>query len=273
VSAGSLVTQFRALHNQRVSTARALLVLPNAWDALSARLFETAGAEAVATSSAVLAWAHGYRDGEQLPVDTLVSTVREIASRSSIPTSVDLERGYASQPERVAELVERLLHAGAVGINLEDAAGSPHALADKIKAVRARVGAKVFINARTCIVLHGKVSADQLVRELIERARLFEAAGADGLFVPLLHQPGAVEALARESKLPLNIMWIPGLPSYAELAALGVRRISAGPRLGQLAYQAAAQAARGWLEQADNAALAQGGALDYLQANALWSAS
>ena len=235
---------------------------------LSARLFEDEGAEAIATTSAVLAWAHGYRDGEELPIDTLVNAVSEITARVSIPTSVDFERGYANDPQEVAALVERLLNAGAVGVNLEDAAASPQALADKIKAVRARVGSRVFINARTCIVLQGKVRGDNVASEVIERARLFEAAGADGLFVPRLTDPAAIRAVTRAVKLPLNIVELPGLPAFEELAALGVRRLSAGPHLGQVAYAAAVAATRSWLGHND--ALPHNADLDYPRANALF---
>jgi 2-methylisocitrate lyase-like PEP mutase family enzyme len=266
------IEQFRSLHQPRVASARrALLVLPNAWDALSARLVEEAGAEAIATTSAVLAWAHGYRDGERLPFETLLRSVQEITARVHIPTSVDFERGYADEPARVAELVDRLFHAGAVGVNLEDGAASPEALGDKIRAVRARVGAGVFINARTCVVLHGKVSGEGAAREVIERARVFEAAGADGLFVPRLHERSAIEAIARATKLPLNIVASPGLPPLADLAAMGVRRLSAGPQLGQVAYSAAAEAARAWLSDG-SCALPNVANLDYARANALFEA-
>ena len=259
-----LIERFRALHRGP------LLMLPNAWDALSARLFEEAGARAVATSSAVLAWAHGYADGEKLPLERLLGSVREIASKLRVPTSVDLERGYAREPERVAEAVSAVLDAGAVGVNLEDGAEAAEHLADKLRAVRARLGPRVFLNARTCVVLHGKVSGEAAVREVLERARLFEQAGADGLFVPLLHDPNAIAAVARGTRLPLNVMALPGLPPPAALAKRGAQRLSAATRLGSLAYGAAARTARAWLEQVGTAALDRAEHLDYFQTNALW---
>lgn len=264
--------RFRTLHGPRTADQPPLLILPNAWDALSARTFEAAGAEAIATSSAALAWAHGYADGEQLPLDVLLSAVSEITRRSGVPTSVDFERGYAEQPERVADAIGRVRQAGAVGVNLEDGAEDPQLLAAKIRAIRARFGARIFINARTCVVLRGKVTGEAAVHEVLERARLFEAAGADSLFVPLLADPGAIAAVVRGTKLPLNVIWLPKLPPPAALAELGVRRLSAGTRLGSLAYQTATNAVRAWLQQADDTALKQGPSLDYREINALWSA-
>jgi 2-methylisocitrate lyase-like PEP mutase family enzyme len=261
--------QFRALHQQ---PSAALLVLPNAWDALSAHLVESAGAQAVATSSAALAWAHGYRDGEQLPLDSLIESVRDTARNLRVPLTVDLERGYAADPGGVADVVARVVAAGAVGVNLEDGAQAAQLLADKIRAVRARLGSSVFINARTCIVLHGKVSPESCVREILERARLFADAGADGLFVPRLVDVAAIGAIARGSSLPLNLMLVPGLAELPELQRLGVRRLSVGPALAELAYGTARHAARALLERGDYAALAEAELLGYPEANALFAA-
>jgi len=260
------IERFRALHAARSGK---LLVLPNAWDVLSARLFEEAGAEAIATSSAVVAWAHGYGDGQQLPEASLVAAVRELGQRVRVPLSVDVERGYGSEPQAVVELIEQLVAAGAVGINLEDGAADAELLAANIRALRARFGSALFINARTCVVLFGKVSGEAGVREVLERARLYESAGADGLFVPLLSAPQEIAAVAGGTGLPLNVMWVPGLPPPAALAELGARRLSAGTRLGSLAYQTAADAARAWLERGDETQLVQGARVDYAKTNAL----
>ena len=121
---------FNALH------ASGLLILPNAWDAGSARLIETLGARAVATSSAAVCWAHGYADGHHLPVDFLITTVREITRVVSIPVTCDFEGGYADDPATVAENIARVIDAGAVGINIEDGNAPPELLARKIAAVR-----------------------------------------------------------------------------------------------------------------------------------------
>ncbi len=218
--------RFRALHAEGH-----LLVLTNVWDAVSARVVEAAGAEAIATSSAALAWAHGYADGEHLPLDVLVTAVREIAAVVSIPVTVDLERGYADEPSAVVEAVARVADAGAVGVNLEDRCGPPYDLAHKIRACKreARL-ADVFINARIDVFLRPGTQ-DSALEEALARGRAYADAGADGLFVPKVTAPAAIEALVRSTPLPLNVMTVPGLPSVGELRAHGVRRLSAGPWL------------------------------------------
>src|ERR1700733_5879726 len=123
--------QFRALHKPG-----SMLVLPNAWDAASARLAEECGAQAIATSSAAVAWAHGYPDGEALPTETHLAMTAEIVRTVAIPVSVDSEAGFSPDPEKVAELVVALGRAGASGVNLEDGMSPPPLLADKISAIR-----------------------------------------------------------------------------------------------------------------------------------------
>src|SRR5262249_26970594 len=117
---------FHALHQ------RDLLILPNAWDAGSARIIEHAGAKAIATSSAAVAWAHGYPDGEAVPAETLLATVREIARVVGVPVSADVEAGYAPDAEAAGAFSARVIDAGAVGVNVEDGTGAPDLLAAKI---------------------------------------------------------------------------------------------------------------------------------------------
>src|SRR5690349_6824682 len=141
---------FHALHQD------GLLILPNAWDAGSARIIEEAGAKAVATSSAALAWAHGYPDGEALPLATLIAAVREIVRAVRVPVSADFEAGFADDPNTVGDFVERLIEVGAVGINIEDGLGSPDLLCAKIERVRheaARKDVDLWINARLDVYL------------------------------------------------------------------------------------------------------------------------
>jgi 2-methylisocitrate lyase-like PEP mutase family enzyme len=260
------VERFRALHG-----GADLLVLPNVWDALSARLVEEAGAKAVATSSAAVAWSRGYPDGEQLPLEELLRVVRDCARVVRLPITVDLERGYSDDPEAVADAVARVVEAGAVGVNLEDAAEPSAVLAAKIRAVRQRVGNAVFVNARTCVVLRGKVSSDrpvELVEEVSARARAYADASANGLFVPRLVTPEAIGEVVRSTALPLNLMLEPNLPSIPELAALGVRRLSLGPWLAEVAYGAAREVARETL--AGRRARERGTELTYPEANGLF---
>jgi 2-methylisocitrate lyase-like PEP mutase family enzyme len=218
---------FRELHGPG-----RLLVLPNAWDAGSARLIEDCGAAAIATTSAGVAWARGYPDGHGLPTATLLSAVEEIARVVRVPLSVDAEGGYTDDPAAVGELVRRLAEAGAVGINLEDGSGSPELLCAKIAAAKRgaeQAGVDVFVNARVDVVLRALAPAEQAADEIARRAALYRAAGCDGVFAPKLVDPAQVRAVvAAVAPLPLNLLAMPTLAPAEELRALGVRRLSAG---------------------------------------------
>lgn len=240
------VAHFRQLH--RAATP---LVLPNAWDAASARLFEHAGAAAIATTSAGLAWSLGHADGRALPVDEAVGAVARIARVLTVPLSVDIENGYSDDPQAVVDLVQRLLDLGVMGINIEDGRDAPAILAAKIEAIRAflhRTNADLFVNARTDVFLAGLAEPSERVEETIRRATLYSAAGADGLFVPGLREPTEIEDVALATRLPLNVMAWGGLPGAAALYKLGVRRLSAGSAIPQLVWGQAERAARGFLE-------------------------
>jgi 2-methylisocitrate lyase-like PEP mutase family enzyme len=225
---------FRGLHQ-----GPELLVLPNAWDAGTARLIESMGAKAIATTSAGLAWSRGYPDGNALPIDQLIAATRGIARVIRVPLTVDIEAGYSDDPRAVAELVVRILEVGAVGINIEDGAASAELLCKKIAAVRdaaARSGVDLFINTRTDVYLGGIASGDAAIEEVINRASRYRAAGCDGLFVPGLSRGDAMAAIAEAIKpMPLNIMAAPSLPSMDALQKHGVRRLSAGSAIAQAA--------------------------------------
>ena len=225
--------RFRALHT------RGLLRLANAWDAGTARLIEHLGAPAVATTSAGLAWAQGYPDGDALDVDDLLHAVAGIARVIEVPLTVDVEGGYADHPDTVADTVLRVVHAGAAGINLEDGAGDPAVLAAKIRAIRQACtaqGLDVFINARTDVYLRGLAEDGMRVDETLRRAAAYREAGADGLFVPGLVDADAIRAIAADCSLPLNVMLRPQLQDLAALEALGVRRVSTGSALAESMY-------------------------------------
>ncbi|WP_394838533.1 isocitrate lyase/phosphoenolpyruvate mutase family protein [Pendulispora rubella] len=231
---------FRSLH-----APGEMLVLPNAWDCASAALFEASGARATATTSSAMAWSLGYPDGEHVPVALLADVVRRMVRTVSIPVSVDLERGFGATPRDVAESVTRILDAGAVGFNLEDGSGDPKAFAERLHAAREaaqRAGVDAFINARTDVVLHGKLPPEKHVEECLARAEVYAAAGADGFFVPRLSTPPHIEAVAKGTSLPLNVLSGPGLANVATLRQLGVRRLSIGGNLAEVAYEAARRA-------------------------------
>jgi 2-methylisocitrate lyase-like PEP mutase family enzyme len=233
--------EFRRLHQPGQ-----LLVLPNAWDAGSARLIESCGAAAIATTSSGVSWACGYPDGDALPPRLLAAAVARIARVLSVPLTVDVEGGYSSEPGAVGEVVRAVVDAGAVGINLEDGAGPPALLCAKIAAAKtaaAAAGVDLFVNARTDVFLRGLVPPERAVEETVERARQYRAAGCDGIFTPRLSDPQRIRDLVGVIELPLNVMVVPDLPPVVELQRLGVRRVSAGSAIAQVALGSARRAA------------------------------
>ncbi|MGD9982105.1 MAG: isocitrate lyase/phosphoenolpyruvate mutase family protein [Hyphomonadaceae bacterium] len=237
-----------------------LLILPNAWDAASARIVQDAGAKAIATSSAAVAWAQGYADGHHFPVENLIAVVEAIARAVSVPITCDAEGGYSDDPKQAAENVAKLIDAGAVGINLEDGK-QPHELhLKKIEAIRSvaeRKGVNLFINARTDVILKALVPPEQAVEETLRRAAAIEQAGGSGLFVPGIATAAQIRAVVQGTSLPLNIMARPEAPDATHLRDLGVRRLSAATALFNAAMAAAREAAEDFLRDGDSDALWQ----------------
>lgn len=257
---------FRDLH-------RDFLLLPNAWDPGSARLIESLGAKAIATTSAGVAWSRGFPDGDALPVEELLITVRAIARVIRVPLTVDIEGGYSDDPSAVARVVTSVIEAGAVGINIEDGAGSPQRLSAKIEAARrsaSTAGVDFFINVRTDVYLRSLASTDGAVEEVGRRATMYQAAGCDGIFVPGLADGQAIEAIAAAiDPLPLNVMLVPGLPSLTTLRKQGVRRLSAGSAIAQAAFGLSGRLATDFLAGSWNDMFAV--AADYGAMNQLFS--
>ncbi|WP_109477057.1 isocitrate lyase/phosphoenolpyruvate mutase family protein [Paraburkholderia sp. C35] len=242
----STVSQFRQLHVNSTP-----LRLPNVWDAGSARLVESLGAQAIATTSAGFAWALGYPDGRVLPFDEVVGSVRRIARVLKAPVSIDIEHGYSDDPEAVASNVMRLVELGIAGINIEDGHDTPALLAAKIEAIRSAVaaaGADLFINARCDVFLAGLVDKPKLTSESIARGKAYAAAGADGLFLPALANPSDIEEVVGAIQLPLNVMAVPGLADAEALGKLGVKRLSAGGGLSQVVLGKAKMLAQDFLQ-------------------------
>lgn len=259
---------FRALH-----VPGRPLILPNAWDAASARIVEDAGASAVATTSAGLAWALGVADGDRLDRERALEAVARITASVAVPVSADIESGFAKDPAGVADTVRAVLAAGAVGVNIEDALyGGEGVLrsiaeqAERIAAAREAAdaeGVPLFVNARIDTFLRGVGGVDAT----LERAAAFRAAGADGIFVPGAVEPGTVKELADGIEAPLNVLVGPGAPPIAELAALGVARVSAGSGIALAAYAVVRRAARELLDTGTYGA--QTGGLGYGELNSL----
>ena len=214
------------------------LVLPNAWDAASARAVVEAGFPAVATSSVAVAMALGYEDGEGTPPDEMFAAVARIARAVDVPVTADIESGYGLEP---AEIAERLLSAGAVGCNLEDTDHATHRLRDA-NAQRDRLiafkeaaragGVEVVLNARTDVFLRAPNDAPPPIDEGIRRGRLYLESGADCVF-PIGAGPEAlIAALVDGIPSPINVIaGMRGAPGWQRLAALGVRRISYAGRV------------------------------------------
>jgi 2-methylisocitrate lyase-like PEP mutase family enzyme len=250
-------TNAEAFH--RMHAGSELLILANAWDGVSARMLVNLGAKAVATSSAAVAWSHGYPDGNALPVPLLLTSLRDIAHVVTVPMTTDIEGGYSDNPDTVGETVASLLDLGVVGINLEDGRSSPDLLCAKIQAVResaTRAAVRLFVNARTDVFLKKNICGPDTLAEAIARSDRYAEAGADGIFVPGITNADAIKTLAREIPRPLNVMARPGLPPARELRQLGVRRLSAAAWLARVALRAFRETAATFLATGDSDLLA-----------------
>jgi 2-methylisocitrate lyase-like PEP mutase family enzyme len=226
----------RLLLNLHAGPGPVLLV--NAWDIASARIVEDAGFPAIATTSAGIAFAQGFPDGEEIPPSRMFARIREIAEAVNVPVTADVEAGYGDTPDRAAQTARDVMRSGAVGMNFEDATGDPsHPLADlalhleRIRAIRETADnddGGLVLNARTDAYLLEVGEASQRYDECVRRLAAYRDAGADCVFVPGLVDRATIGRLVADVKCPLNILAVPGAPSVPELSALGVRRISLG---------------------------------------------
>ncbi|CAM3539786.1 2-methylisocitrate lyase [Deinococcus saxicola] len=223
---------FRNLHD-------AGFLLPNAWDAASARLFEAAGFPAIGTTSAGIAYARGKRDGQTLTREQMCVEVANIVSTVKIPISADIEAGYGDTPADVALTVRTFLDIGVVGVNLEDATGRPdrplYSLDDQQRRIEAArqaadiAGVPLFLNARTDTYLSAFGDTPQeRWAETVRRGRAYMEAGADSVFVPLLTAPDDITALRAELGGLLTVMAFPGAPTVPEMLRAGASRVSIG---------------------------------------------
>ena len=216
----------------------AILVLPNAWDVSSARIFEDSGFSAIGTSSAGVAFSHGYPDGEKIPRDEMLAAVRRIAEAVEVPVTADMAAGFGNTAEEIAETARAVIAAGAVGMNLEDVVeGTPGVLADlnrqkeiigAVLEAGAGAGIPLVLNARTDIFLYSIGPAETRLVRTIERLNAYRAAGAQSLFAPGVTNKETIAQLARGVAGPLNILATVGTPPVAELQQLGVARVSVG---------------------------------------------
>ena len=224
---------FRKMHDRS-----RILVLPNAWDVASAKIFEAAGFRAVATTSSGVANSLGYPDGEAVSRDEMLDVIRRIARGLNVPLSADIEAGYSSEMEALKNTIRAVIDAGAVGINLEDSIkGGANELfpveiaVARIKAVRetaSAAGVPIVINARTDVFLHAIGEKSARLDHTVSRANAYLAAGADCVFVPGPTSAEIIGSLTSAIKGAINVMVLPGMPSAPELEKLGVARVSTG---------------------------------------------
>jgi 2-methylisocitrate lyase-like PEP mutase family enzyme len=219
----------------RLHIGPAPLVLVNAWDAASARIVERAGAKAIGTTSAGMAWALGYADGERMPAGELLAACARICRVARVPVTVDIERGFGDSTQAVCDVVRALIDMGAAGVNIEDGTlpgtrelAPPEILCERIDALR-RLDARFFINARSDTYFVANDDPAARYADTLRRARLYASAGADGIFVPGMARLEEIAGLAEAVPLPVNVYaGHSKAPPVEVLAGAGVRRISLG---------------------------------------------
>ena len=240
-----LADRFRALHDPA-----APLALANVWDAAGAAIVAAAGAPAVATTSAGVAWGLGAADGGHLDRDLMLGQLaRIVAASGGLPVTADIESGFGATAGDVAETVARVLETGTIGVNIEDSYSSPAdpaaplrpvaEQAERLAAARAAAdiaGIPLYINARIDVFLRGVGEETGRVQATIDRARTYLDAGASGVFLLGVGDPATIAALTAGIDAPVNVGCRPGGPSVAELGELGVARVSMGASTAMAAY-------------------------------------
>jgi 2-methylisocitrate lyase-like PEP mutase family enzyme len=245
--------EFRALHEGEP------FVIPNPWDAGSAKVLAALGFRALATTSGGFAFTLGRADGAATP-DEVFAHVRQLAEATDLPVSVDLENGYGAAPEDAARAIERVAEAGAVGGSIEDwdpGEGRIYGLdeaAERIAAAVASargVGFPFMLTARADNHFRGNPDLD----DTIARLQAFERAGADVLYAPRLRTVDEIRAVCDAVSKPVNVLAVPKL-SMAEIAAAGAQRVSVGANLAWVAYGALAEVAKEINETGDFSGIA-----------------
>src|SRR5688572_10530906 len=236
--------QFYRLHH-----SEKLLVLPNIWDCLGAKLLEDLGYPAVATASASIAFTNGYDDGENIPFEDLLSILKKIAGSTDLPVTADIESGYAEYESQLEKYIQQLLESGIAGINIEDTDKKTKSLfpidiqcrrIKLIKSVSAKWNMPLFINARTDVYTQGNDfnRAESKFDNTIKRGLAYKAAGADCFFPLGMQKNDEIKKAIALLQMPINILIMPGVPELNELNEMGVARISLGPAFLKIAIRA-----------------------------------
>lgn len=221
---------FYKLHQQNQP-----FIIANAWNVKSAQIIEASGYDAIATSSGAIAGSLGYEDNEKMPFSELLYVIQRIKACTTIPLSVDFEKGYTNDLNELNDNIQRLIESGVVGINLEDTQGEEIYLKklNSIKNYLDKNNFKLFINARTDVFIQ---KLDAPLETTLKRAKLYQDAGADGLFVQGVQDPAIIKQITSSTKLPVNIVGTPNLTSVQTIAECGVKRISMAVFLYKATY-------------------------------------
>lgn len=216
------------------------IVLPNAWDPVTARVIASAGAHAIATTSAAMSWAHGRPDGNNLSRFEAIQAIARIVQCTDLPVTADIEAGYGKDDNDLAVTLRGLLDAGVIGINIEDSVGEGQPLREigeatrrvqVARAVASERGIPMYVNARIDTYVGQPVDAADRLDETFRRAEAYLAAGASGIFVPYVLDLSTIEQLVQGIDAPVNILGGPNAPTVSELADAGVARVSTGSSL------------------------------------------
>jgi 2-methylisocitrate lyase-like PEP mutase family enzyme len=240
-------TKFKTFKN--LHEGNGLFILPNAWNAKSALLFQEKNFPAIATSSAAVANSLGYEDGEKMPFADYLFVIKRILASVQVPVTVDMEMGYGRSDEEILTNILRLIELGVAGINIEDSIidktnrvlNDAPVFAKTIEYIKNKLASKnsaLFINVRCDTFI---LNVENKLEETLHRLKMYEATGADGIFLPCISKETDIAEVVGHTKLPVNVMCIPGLPDFETLNKLGVKRASMGPFLFNKVYAEAAK--------------------------------
>jgi len=255
--------QFRKMH-----AGPRILALPNAWDAVSARILEEAGHPAIATSSAAVAFSLGYPDGQRISRNEMLEVVGRIARAVRVPVTADMESGYGTTVKDMSETAKAVVAAGAIGMNLEDVTGDDEGShveislqKEKIRAIReasSSLGVPLVLNARTDIYLMPIGEESTRFERTVERLRAYRQAGADCVFAPGVSDRDTIAKLVKAVAAPLNILASTDCPSLAELEKMGVARVSAGSSVMRATLGLVRRIAKDWMDRGTYDSLLEG---------------
>lgn len=239
----------KALQLYQLHHADNLLILPNIWNVLGAKLLADIGYSAIATASAAIAYTNGHFDGEKIPFSDLFVNLTKIANSVNVPVTADIESGYTDDNVQLQENIKQLIKTGIAGINIEDTNHKTKTIfsierqCDRIKLIRIisdELDVPLFINARSDVLLYDDdfPTADTKLEELFKRGLAYKEAGANCFFPIALRKKEDIQRLVTQLKMPINILTLPGIPDLKVLQEIGVTRVSLGPSFLKIAIKA-----------------------------------